>query len=150
MIQFPQALKWFHLSNRNPAASHSDSKTKRFHPGTRAPRGTGTMINKQEELSSLDQGLSVVLQAGLQLLQDPAALLHVGHVPVWEGHVVDGEAPLLVDVQQGGHSVPVQLRPGAEHKDLLHPLVLELLWWEKTSNADASPQECVKAHDSSG
>lgn len=60
--------------------------------------------------------------------------------------MVDSEAPLLVDVQQGGDSVPVELCPGAEDKDLLHPLVLELLWWEKTSNADASLQECVKTH----
>lgn len=83
-------------------------------------------------MSSLDQGPSVILQAGLQLLQDPAALLQLWRIPVWEGHVVDSEAPLLVDVQQGRNSVPVELCPGAEHKDLLHPLVLELLWWEKT------------------
>lgn len=100
-----------------------------------------------KQLSSLDQGPSVALQAGLQLLQDPAALLQLRGVPVRKGHVVDSEAPLLVDVQQGGDTVPVQLCPGAEHKDLLHPLVLELLWWEKTSNADASPQECVKTHN---
>lgn len=63
---------------------------------------------------------------------------------------MDGEAPLLVDVQQGRDSIPVELCPGAEHKDLLHPLVLELLWWEKTSNADArvcenTQQEVEKA-----
>lgn len=94
------------------------------------------MENEQQELSSLDQGPPVVLQAGLELLQDVAALLQLGRVPVREGHVVDSEAPLPVDVQQGGDSVPVELCPGAEHKDLLHPLVLELLWWEKTSNAE--------------
>lgn len=89
----------------------------------------------------------MVLQAGLQLLQDLAALLQRRRVPVREGPVVDSEAPLLVDVQQGGDSVPLELCPGAEHKHFLHPLVLELLWWEKTSNADASPQECVKTHN---
>lgn len=73
-------------------------------------------------------------------------MLQLRGIPVWERNVVDGKASLLVDVQQGGNPVPVELCPGAEYKDLLHPLVLEFIWWEKTSNADDSSQECMKTH----
>lgn len=99
------------------------------------------MKNKQEQLSSLDHSPPVVLQAGLQLLQDPAALLQLRGVPVRERHVVHAEASLLVGIQQGGNSVPVELCPAAEYKDLLHPLVLELLWWEKQSRFSSRVSE---------
>lgn len=76
---------------------------------------------------SLDHSPPVVLEAVLQLLEDLAALLQLGSVSVWKGHVVNCEASLLVDVQQGGNSVLVQFSSGAENKHLLHALVLELL-----------------------
>lgn len=76
---------------------------------------------------SLDHRPPVVLEADLQLLEDLAALLQRRSVSVWEGHVVNREASLLVDVQQGGNPVLVKLSSGAEHKHFLHPLVLELL-----------------------
>lgn len=75
----------------------------------------------------LDQRPPAVLQVQLQLLQDAAALLQLRRRPVGERHVVNGEAPLLVGVQQRGNPVPVQLAAGAEDKDLLHTLVQELL-----------------------
>lgn len=76
---------------------------------------------------SLDHSPPVVLEADLQLLEDVAALLQLRGVSVWEGHVVNCEAPLLVDVQQGGNPVLVKLSSGAENKHFLHSLVLELL-----------------------
>lgn len=76
---------------------------------------------------SLDHRPPAVLQAELQLLQDLAALLQLGSGSVREGHVVNDEAPLLVGVQQRRDPVLVQFAPGAEDKDVLHALVLELL-----------------------
>lgn len=76
---------------------------------------------------SLDHRPPAVLQAELQLLQDAAALLQLGSGSIRERHVVDGEAPLPVGLQQRGNPVLVQFSPGAEDKHLLHALVLELL-----------------------
>lgn len=76
---------------------------------------------------SLDHSPPVVLEADLQLLEDLEALLQLRSVSVCEGHVVNCEAPLLVDVQQGGNPVLVKFASGAENKHFLHPLVLELL-----------------------
>lgn len=129
-------VRRFYIPDRNPVASrlHSQVQPNRSEPAS-------SSSHKMDGRNSLDHGPPVVLQAGLQLLQDPAALLQLRDVPVRERHVVDAEASLLVHVQQGGNSVPVELCPAAEYKDLLHPLVLELLWWEKTSNSHDSPQE---------
>lgn len=77
---------------------------------------------------SLDHSPPVVLEADLQLLEDLAALLQLRSISIWEGHVVNREAPLPVGVQQGGNSVLIKLAPGAENKHLLHSLVLELLY----------------------
>lgn len=63
----------------------------------------------------------------MQLLEDLAALLQLRNISVWEGHVVNGEALLLVDLQQGGNPVFVKFSSGAENKHILHPLVLEFL-----------------------
>ncbi len=76
---------------------------------------------------SLDHSPPVVLEADLQLLEDLAALLQLGSVSIWEGHVVHGEASLVVDVEQGGNSVLVQFSSGAENKHFLNALILELL-----------------------
>lgn len=76
---------------------------------------------------SLDHRPPAVLQAELQLLQDLAALLQFGGGSVRERHVVNGEAPLLVGVQQRRDTVLVQFASGAEDKHLLHALVLEFL-----------------------
>ena len=76
---------------------------------------------------SLDQGPPVVVEADLQLLEDLAALLQLRSVSVREGHVVDNEALLLVDLQQGGDPVLVKFPSGAEDKHVLYPLVLKLL-----------------------
>lgn len=76
---------------------------------------------------SLDHRPPAVLQAELQLPQDLAALLQLGSGSVRERHVVNGQAPLLVGVQQRRDTVLVQFAAGAEDKHLLHALVLELL-----------------------
>lgn len=79
---------------------------------------------------SLDHSPSVVLEADLQLLEDLAALLQLRSASIWEGHVVNCEALLLVDLQQWRDPVLVKFSSGEENKHLLHPLVLELLWEE--------------------
>lgn len=80
-----------------------------------------------ERPHSLDHRPPAVLQAQLQLLQDAAALLQLRCSSVGEGHVVNGEAPLLVGVQQRRDPVLVQFAPRAEDKHLLHTLVQELI-----------------------
>lgn len=81
----------------------------------------------EASVHSLDHSPPVVLEADPQLLEDLAALLQLWSVSVWKGHVVNCEASLLVDVQQGGNSVLVQFSSGAEHKHLLYTLILKLL-----------------------
>lgn len=79
------------------------------------------------DCNSLDHCPPVVLDADLQLLKDPAALLQFRSVTIWEGQVVNDEALLLINLQQRGNPVFVQLPSGAENKHILHPLVLELI-----------------------
>lgn len=79
------------------------------------------------DCNSLDHCPPVVLDADLQLLKDPAALLQFRSVTIREGHVVNNEALLLINLQQRGNPVFVQLSSGAENKHFLHPLVLELI-----------------------
>lgn len=83
---------------------------------------------------SLDHSPPVALEAELQLLQDPAALLQLRSVSIWEGRVVNCEASLLVDVQQGGNPVLVKLPSGAENKHFLHSLILEHLCLQEKEN----------------
>lgn len=85
------------------------------------------MKSRRRGPHSLDHRPPAVLQAELQLLQDLAALLQLGSGSVRERHVVNGQAPLLVGVQQRRDAVLVQFAAGAEDKHLLHALVLELL-----------------------
>ena len=73
---------------------------------------------------SLDDGSAVGLQAGLQLLQDLAALGQLWGTSVWEGQVVDGEPVLAVGLQEPRHAVALQLSTCAEHKHILHTLLL--------------------------
>lgn len=96
-----------------------------FRVGTRDEEGT----------DSLDHGPPVVFEADLQLLKDFKALLQLGSVSVGEGHVVNDEASLLVDVQQGRNSVLEELASGAENKYFLHPMVLELLCRRQTKSS---------------
>ena len=93
-------------------------------------------ISRDEEgTDSLDHGPPVVFEADLQLLKDFKALLQLGSVSVGEGHVVNDEASLLVDVQQGRNSVLEELASGAENKYFLHPMVLELLCRRQTKSS---------------
>lgn len=112
----------------NGLASHSISCTRHHSHGCPAQcLAIARWAVEGERPHSLDHRRPAVLQAQLQLLQDAAALLQLRCSSVGERHVVNGEAPLLVGVQQRRNPVLVQFAPSAEDKHLLHTLVQELL-----------------------
>lgn len=85
----------------------------------------------------------MVLEADLQLLKDLAALLQFRSVSVWEGNVMNGEALLLVRLQQGGNPVFIKFSSGAENKHILHTLVLKLLCRREQSRNNSTDRfEC--------